>query len=114
MYDLTDSMEAVVPADFFLSKQIAEILDKAYPGHLWGVNVDGEQGIARVFNLRLSGQWGFILHLSEMKYQDEIQRNALQAGGELLERYRLARGRYNQDEYSDLHQNCAGLFTPDA
>ena len=86
-------------ADIALAERLAEVLDRHYPGHLWGVRVDSWQGIAVVFNLRLSGRWGFLLKLRDLTYENEIAREAMQAGGELLERYRVSRGRFKEDEY---------------
>lgn len=89
-------------ADIALAKRLGEVLHKHYPGHLWAVSVNSSQGIASILNLRLSGRWGFMLHLRDLSYEDEITREAMQAGGELLERYRLARGAFRESEYEAL------------
>lgn len=84
-------------ADIELAKRMSEVLQRHYPGHSWGVNVDGAGGVATIKNFRLSGNWGFVLHL-EMFSASELDRRVVMAAGELLERYRLSRGRFRQAE----------------
>lgn len=100
--------------DLDLAKRLAGHLTKHYPGHPWAVNVDSRQGIATVQNMRLSGRWGFMLKLRDLAYEDEIAREAKQAGGELLERYRLSRGRFRANEYETLPTNRLGDLIVDA
>jgi hypothetical protein len=100
-------------ADIGLAKRFAEVLDRHYPGHLWGVRVDSGQGIAVVFNLGLSGRWGFMLKLRELTYEGEIAREVMLAGGELLERYRLSRGRFKEDEYAVMTMTPTGSLIAD-
>ncbi|MGH2721615.1 MAG: hypothetical protein ACRDJO_08435 [Actinomycetota bacterium] len=101
-------------ADLAMAKRLAEVLDKHYPGHTWAVNVDSKQGIATVQNLRLSGRWGFYLKLRDLTYHDEIEREAMRAGGELLERYGLQRGRFRQSQYQALPTTPVGDLILDA
>jgi hypothetical protein len=101
-------------ADLALAKRLAEVLDKHYPGHAWAVNVDSEQGIATIRNLRLSGRWGFYLKLADLGYEGGIEREATRAGGEILERYRMSRGRFKPDEYAAMPGNTAGESILDA
>lgn len=93
-----------------IAKRISEVLMKHYADHLWAVNVDIPNGVANVSNLRLSGNWGFVLHLDKILAMGHKQYEhfIMQCGGEILERYRLARGRYNEDKYSQLHENSGG------
>lgn len=99
-------------ADYDTAKRIAETLNKHYPGHLWGVNASGETGIATVFNLRLSGRWGYIIKLSEILH-DPSMKMVIKAGGEVLERYRLSRGEFNQDRLDELTVDFAGNHKAD-
>jgi hypothetical protein len=91
--------------DETLAKNIAEVLDKKYPGHLWGVNVDGRNGVAQIMNLALSGRWGFIVKLREIDTEYKV---IMRAGGELLERYNLSRGRLDEQEYQLLERDVFG------
>jgi len=92
-----------------IAQRVAGVLDKHYAGHLWAVNVDIENGIATIYNLRLSGNWGFVLHLKQLLVsQKEADALVMRSGGELLERYHLRRGKYEIDRYSQLHEDTAG------
>lgn len=106
--------EGPSPLDLALAKRIAESLHRHYPDHLWGVGADAASGVVKVMNLRLSGRWGFILKIRDLAYEDEIEREAKRAGGELLERYRLSRGRYRPSEYEALPSTPLGELICDA
>ena len=97
-----------------LSKLIAEKLHKEYPGHLWAVQADIEQGMATVRNLALSGEWGFYLKLSEV-VNDPYLKKVKWAGGEILERYRLHRGRFEISQLQELERDrLTGNFVADS
>ncbi len=112
MSQLIDVEDAQLNAnDMLLAKRMAETLTTHYPGHIWAVNVDSRPtvGIATVMNMRLSGKWGFVLHLKDL-YTDPDLKSVMRAGGELLERYRLKVGRFNPDQYDALPTDHAGNF----
>jgi len=100
-------------ADIFLAQQIADALEQAYPGHLWAVNVQGEQGIATIHNMMLSGRWGYVMHLDKRYSASDTVRAAKLGAGEILERYNVARGRINYDSMTDLKQDFAGRVIGD-
>lgn len=91
------------PLQHHQAKLIAEKLHQHYPGHLWAVQI--EQGLANIYNLALSGRWGFTVHLRKI---DADYKTIVRAGGELLERYRLSRGKLNIDEFDGLARNRLG------
>lgn len=107
---LTDSPQ-LAATDLVLARNMAETLHRHYPGHLWAVTC--EQGVATVRNLLLSGQWGFVLRVAEQYSASEFERNVIRAGGEVLERYRLSRGRLRDEEYENLPADFAGRITFD-
>jgi hypothetical protein len=111
MIDITDNPD-VNTNDFVMAKNMAEVLHRHYPGHLWAVTCEGAQGVASVRNLRLSGQWGFVLKLKDL-YVDPSFKSVVRAGGELLERYRLSRGAFNQTQYESLPTSPAGILMAD-
>tara|TARA_R110000824_G_scaffold290671_1_gene479187 strand:- start:4370 stop:4696 length:327 start_codon:yes stop_codon:yes gene_type:complete len=86
--------------DHLLAKNVAEILDKKYPGWLWAVHV--MDGVVTVKSMLLSGNWGFVLHANKI---DNDYKTVMRAGGEILERYNQKRGTFNQDIYNDLKIN---------
>lgn len=107
LIELTDRPEVSI-LDFNMAKNMAEILHEAYPGHLWAVTCEGEKGIATVRNMMLSGQWGFVLKLSDLFSSSDMKKQVVMAGGELLERYRLRRGAANQDILAAMPTDFAG------
>lgn len=86
---LTDAPQ-VAANELVMAKNMADLLHRHYPGHLWAVNVDG--GMANVRNLALSGQWGFRIKVPLIYSASQFDRKVVMAGGELLERYRVRRG----------------------
>jgi hypothetical protein len=94
--------------DYILARDMAEALNAEYPGHLWAVNVDEKNGIADIRNLMLSGQWGFRLKLTKNYSASDFKRRVIMGGGELLERYRVSRGRANDDNLAALPTDFSG------
>jgi predicted enzyme related to lactoylglutathione lyase len=74
-----------------LAVRASELLQKHYPGYIWAVNVNSEKtgGVMTIKNFSVSYQWGMILHLDKL---DAKLKKVVRAGGELLERGRMARG----------------------
>ena len=82
--------------DIGLAKDIGETLHAAYPGHLWAVTV--VSGVATVKDLYISSTWGMLLHYDNIKGDAGARKKAIiMAGGELLERANLRRGKYTGD-----------------
>jgi hypothetical protein len=96
-----------------MAKTMAAALHAHYPGHLWAVACDGQIGFADVRNLALSGTWGFRIRLSKMYSASAFEKQVVMAGGELLERYKLKRGRLNEDHLLSLKADFAGRLTAD-
>lgn len=99
--------------DIDTAKAIADALNSQYPGHLWAVNVSGEQGVATIHNLMLSGTWGYRLHLDKRYSASDLRRAAILGAGELLERYNVSRGRANMDDLSQKPVDFAGQVIGD-
>lgn len=110
---LDDSAQETNANDMIMAKEIADALHGQYPGHLWAVNVDGRNGVAHINNLMLSGQMGYTLKLANIFSASDFKRDVIRAGGEILERYRLARGRFDEAQYAGLKTNFAGDFAFD-
>lgn len=99
--------------DVLTARTMAEYLHQAYPGHLWAVSCDTRTGFADVRNLALSGNWGFRIRLSGIYSASGFRKDVLKAGGEILERYRLARGAYDDAQLADLKTDFAGRLKAD-
>lgn len=97
-----------------LAKQMAEALHQHYPGHLWGVCVNERAGMADIRNLALSGQYGYRLKLADQSTASDWKDMTVRAGGEILERFNVARGKAT-DALNILPVDLAGrpLFDKD-
>jgi len=94
--------------DHTLAKNVAETLEKKYPGWFWAVNV--MDGVVTVKSLRLSGNWGFVIHADKI---DNDYRMVVMAGGEILERFKQQRGKFNNTLYNDLEMSTKGQLDGD-
>lgn len=83
-------------------------LHKHYPGYEWIVGVDDVGGVVKIFLAEVSGQYGYILHINDLKIHDELVRKVRNAGGELLERYNLNRARMRLDQVHDIKRSFTG------
>lgn len=77
-------------ADIALAKDMADLLQRHYPNHLWAVNVNSDGGVADIKAINISSIYGYRLFLSKV-YQDPTLRCVIKAGGEILERAHKAR-----------------------
>lgn len=109
MIELTNNPD-INANEYVIAKNMADTLNRHYPGHAWAVTC--EYGIATVRNLRLDGNWGFVLKLSQLLVNPE--KTVMRAGGELLERYKLSRGKFKSDEYENLDFDRLGRLAADA
>lgn len=112
MIDLTGTPD-VAALDVNMARDMAETLHAAYPGHLWAVTCEGDKGIATVRNLALAGNWGFVLKLKEISTASDWKRKVIQAGGELLERFRLRRGEADSAAIASLNHDFKGMTIGD-
>lgn len=109
-----DPVDAAAEAyDLGKSKDIGEALNQHYPGHLWAVRVQSKQGICTIHNMALSDQWGYIIHLDKVYSASHLAQRAIEGGGEILERFKLARGRMDEDKVDELARDFAGRVIGD-
>jgi hypothetical protein len=97
--------------ELMLAKHAAELLHKHYPGHLWGVNVEGP--FLDVRNFYLAGEWGFRLSIPAIYSASELDARIMRAGGEILERYRQRRGAVDEASVHTLTTDFAGRHKPE-
>lgn len=113
MHALTSDSPDINGNDYVMAKNMADALHKAYPGHLWAVTCNGKTGMADVRNLMLSGNWGFRLRLPLFYSASAFEKDVVKAGGELLERFRVRRGRADFDALNNLPTDFAGRVKAD-
>lgn len=102
MIDSLTEASDISANDLLLAKDMADVLNTQYPGHLWAVNVDGKQGMADIRNLALSGDWGYRLRIVTNFSASEFRKRVIRAGGEILERFGQRRGAMDDDRISDI------------
>jgi len=82
-------------ADLAAARGVRRILDTAYPGHDWEVVADSAQGYVAFRIPALMGMnYAYLV-----KGRDLTPAAVLTGGGELLERYRLPRGKFDLDRF---------------
>jgi hypothetical protein len=82
-------------ADIAAAKGVRRMLDVAYPGHDWEVVADSAQGYVAFRIPALMGMnYAYLI-----RGKDLTPEAVLKGGGELLERYRLPRGRFDLDRF---------------
>jgi hypothetical protein len=82
-------------ADLAAARSVRRILDTAYPGHDWEVVADSGQGyVAFRIPALMGANYAYLI-----KGKDLTPAAVLNGGGELLERYRLPRGRFDLDRF---------------
>lgn len=109
------TIEGNAMADQDLCRAIGEDLAKHYPGHPWNVGVDLDSGS---ISIELcyphpgiqNVTFGYRLHPQTMMAPGG-QKRVMQAGGELLERYQLARGPATDESHARATEN--GLIYDD-
>lgn len=105
-------VEATDPANeriaMMKAKEIGDVLCRSYPNHLWQVSWQG--GAFVVKNLAISAMYGFIL--PDCDTHTQLTRNAVLAGGELLERAGMKRGAWDGKPAHVLEGSVPRFFNP--
>jgi hypothetical protein len=110
---MIDREKEIFPQDLLLQKDLEVLLHRHYPGHFWYVDVNIRQGMINVKNFFLSGNMGFRLHLKGVFSASQVERDVMLAGGELLERYRMARGAFDVAKWCALPTDRRGQLIVD-
>lgn len=97
-----------------LHNNIIKALRKAYPqwADYWNIVIDTRGGIVQVRNLALSGDFGFVLHITKI---DPEMKKVREMAGELFERFNVARSRgvSIQKAMADVKADASGLIHED-
>ena len=97
--------------ELVMAKGAAEKLHEHYPGHLWGVSVEGSRLIIK--NMALAGDWGYALFIPQIYSASSLDKDVIKAGGEILERYHQARGQVDYASLIALPTDFAGRHQAD-
>lgn len=92
------------------AKLVGEALYKHYPNHLW--QVSWQAGALVVKNLAISSHYGFVLTKAANTEDSALEKQALLAGGELLERAKMKRGAWDGQGAQSLEGSDPRFFQP--
>jgi hypothetical protein len=94
--------------DLWVARRAYALLDTAYPGHGWQVIADSAQGYVGIrLPILTGGNWAYLI-----KWADLTPAQVIRAGGELLERYRLPRGRFELGRFLEAREKHSILLMP--
>lgn len=95
-------------ANYELASIVGECLHNAYPGYLWRVNAEIEGGIVNVICGDVSYESGCTLMIKDLAEPVAAKKLVLKAGGEILERAKLHRGRMREHELAEAKRDIRG------
>lgn len=84
-------------SDAMLACDLSKVLADQYPGYQWLLCVNSEGKVIDIKNLEVSGTWGYRILRPDLMAHDELRHAVVIAGGEILERAGLRRGKIDQD-----------------
>lgn len=94
-------VEAKDDRDDGIAKEVARILCEAYPGHPWHISVAGGMIVIKLMNI--SNKMGIARRYDRLTFDATIMKKEIvRAGGEFLERARLARGAYRGQQIGEV------------
>lgn len=83
-------------------------LDKLYPGYLWQVGM--QQDVVFIQNMSLNTKKAFSLPLASFDINGKV---LMRVGGEILERFKMQRGKRNQADFKSLIRDVSRNAKPD-
>ena len=92
------------------AREVGDTLNRIYPNHLWAVSWQG--GVLVVKNLAVSTFYGFVIKYADSFSATDLAKQAVKAGGELLERAGMARGKWNGNFAEKLEGSEPRFFQP--
>lgn len=101
--------------DLAKAKEVAETLERMYPNHPWLVSFQGRALVVRhlaiadlVRNELGRDGFGFVLKHLKSYSSSDLSRNAMRAGGQMLEAFGLERGKWDGTDPT-LPREFAGM-----
>lgn len=88
-------------AELFLANHMLLLLNKMYPGYGWSATVSVQQGLVWFSIPALMGDLADIEHLDNAMHPEFLVKWLKIRGGEILERFRLRRGKIDLDQMSE-------------
>ena len=102
------------PSTVLLVKRAPDLLEKHYPGWAWAVQPDERGGVMNIFSFKLSGEWGYRFRLKDVQGDPKVcDPKIVRAGGEILERFGVPRGKYSYELWKATRKDIAGVAKAD-
>lgn len=101
IYFHEDDEARTAKIEMWIAKALGTRLVREYPGYQWSVHVDAMGGVICIVNPSVSNLKGYHLHIKGDTI-DALEQRAVMAGGEILERYGLKRGKVIEADLADL------------
>lgn len=96
---------ALAKTEMWTAKQIGTALVNKYPNRQWGVQINLQGGIMIISCPSLSTDKGYHIHMNG-KLIDRLEKEAIRAGGEILERYGVNRNvNFDPEELESLDRD---------
>lgn len=93
-------------------KQVGDELERAYPGWSWMVTVPPKGGVVQIRSMHMNPRYGFVVKLTQNYSASHLAKEAMRAGGELLERTGMPRSRYDYErQMSAANNNVLSFLT---
>lgn len=87
-------------SDQMLAVELSKLLSDNYPGYQWVIAVNSDGGVIDIKNWDISWEWGYRIGGKGKTFQsmthDALRHMAIMAGGEILERAKLKRGKIDE------------------
>lgn len=96
--------------DIWAAGEVMKVLEAEYPGHCWRVVHDGAQGVCLISIPILMGINRYMAVNLKTHALDDYRVKV--AGGEILERYGLARGRFELTPFLEAREKHSALVIP--
>ena len=96
--------------DMEKAKAVGDTLMRHYPNHLWAVSWQGHALVVK--NLAISSFYGFLIQHGKAATASELAAKAVLAGGELLERAGMKRGKWDGQMAGRLEGSEKRFFKP--
>lgn len=96
--------------DEWAAKQVMNTLEEHYPGYCFRVIHDSKQGVCLISIPVLMGVNKFMAVNLKTHTMDSVR--AVTAGGEILERYGLKRGRFELTPFLEAREKHSALVVP--
>jgi len=92
--------------EMWVARSVFALLQRHYGGHLWFVDCSVQRGgVAISIPILLGGNWVYFIKLADLTPGEVVR-----AGGEILERYRLPRGRFELGSFLAARNNHSILI----